>query len=69
MKKRLLLFLCVFTLLLSTAVRAEDVTAADALAPAPSAEEAVTRSPFARTRSYDGRFTDVDASAHCMNTV
>ena len=30
MKKRLLLFLCIFTLLLSTAAQAEDVTAADA---------------------------------------
>ena len=27
MKKRLLLFLCIFTLLLSTAAQAEDVTA------------------------------------------
>ena len=60
MKKRLLLFLCIFTLLLSTAAQAEDVTAADVPAPAPSAEKADTLSPFARTRSYDGRFTDVD---------
>lgn len=62
MKKRLLLFLCIFTLLLSTAAQAEDVTAG-VPAPAPSAEKADTLSPFARTRSYDGRFTDVDASA------
>ena len=33
MKKRLLLFLCIFTLLLSTAAQAEDVTA-DVPAPA-----------------------------------
>ena len=49
MKKRLLLFLCIFTLLLSTAAQAEDVTA-DVPAPAPSAEKADTLSPFARTR-------------------
>ena len=69
MKKRLLLFLCIFTLLLSTAAQAEDVTAADVPAPAPSAEKADTLSPFARTRSYDGRFTDVDASAWYHDAV
>ena len=68
MKKRLLLFLCIFTLLLSTAAQAEDVTA-DVPAPAPSAEKADTLSPFARTRSYDGRFTDVDASAWYHDAV
>ena len=35
MKKRLLLFLCIFTLLLSTAAQAEEVTAADVPAAAP----------------------------------
>lgn len=69
MKKRLLLFLCIFTLLLSTAAQAEDVTAADTSVPAPSAEKADTLSPFARTRSYDGRFTDVDASAWYHDAV
>ena len=69
MKKRLLLFLCIFTLLLSTAAQAEDVTAADTSVPAPSAENADTLSPFARTRSYDGRFTDVDASAWYHDAV
>ena len=69
MKKRLLLFLCVFTLLLSTAVQAEDVTAADAPAPALLAEDTDTLSPFARIRSYDGRFTDVDASAWYHDAV
>ena len=68
MKKRLLLFLCIFTLLLSTAAQAEDVTAG-VPAPAPSAEKADTLSPFARTRSYDGRFTDVDASAWYHDAV
>ena len=68
MKKRLLLFLCIFTLLLSTAAQAEGVTA-DVPAPAPSAEKADTLSPFARTRSYDGRFTDVDASAWYHDAV
>lgn len=68
MKKRLLLFLCIFTLLLSTAAQAEDVTA-DVPAPAPSAEKADTLSPFARTRSYDGRFTDVDASATSLTAT
>ena len=68
MKKRLLLFLCIFTLLLSTAAQAEDVTA-DVPAPAPSAEKADTLSPFARMRSYDGRFTDVDASAWYHDAV
>ena len=48
MKKRLLLFLCIFTLLLSTAAQAEDVTAAGTSVPAPSAEKAGTLSPFAR---------------------
>ena len=69
MKKRLLLFLCIFTLLLSTAAQAEDVTAVDTSVPAPSAEKADTLSPFARTRSYDGRFTDVDASAWYHDAV
>ena len=68
MKKRLLLFLCIFTLLLSTAAQAENVTA-DVPAPAPSAEKADTLSPFARTRSYDGRFADVDASAWYHDAV
>lgn len=69
MKKRLLLFLCIFTLLLSTAAQAEDMAAADTSVPAPSAEKADTLSPFARTRSYDGRFTDVDASAWYHDAV
>ena len=68
MKKRLLLFLCIFTLLLSTAAQAESVTA-DVPVPAPSAEKADTLSPFARTRSYDGRFADVDASAWYHDAV
>lgn len=75
MKKRLLLFLCIFTLLLSTAAQAEDVTA-DVPAPAPSAEKADTLSPFARTRSYDGasrmwtpRRGITTPSLRCTNTV
>ena len=68
MKIRHLLFLCSFTLLLSTAAQAEDVTA-DVPAPAPSPAQADTLSPFARTRSYDGRFTDVDASAWYHDAV
>lgn len=46
MKKRLLLFLCIFTLLLSTAAQAEDMAAADTSVPAPSAEKADTLSPL-----------------------
>lgn len=76
MKKRLLLFLCIFTLLLSTAAQAEDMAAADTSVPAPSAEKADTLSPFARTRSYDGasrmwtpRRGITTPSLRCTNTV
>ena len=74
MKKRLLLFLCIFTLLLSTAAQAEDVTA-DVPAPAPSAEKADTLSPFAReattgaSRMWTPRRGITTPSLRCTNTV
>lgn len=76
MKKRLLLFLCIFTLLLSTAAQAEDVTA-DVPAPAPSAEKADTLSPFARAREattgasrmWTPRRGITTPSLRCTNTV
>ncbi len=66
MKKRLLLFLCIFTLLLSTAAQAANVTA-DVPRP-PFGGEGGHALPL-RTRSYDGRFADVDASAWYHDAV
>lgn len=55
MKKRFLLLLCVFSLLLCTLAQAETADTADTL--------------FARTRSYDECFTDVDAEAWYHDAV
>lgn len=75
MKKRLLLFLCIFTLLLSTAAQAEDVTA-DVPAPAPSAEKADTLSPLrareattGASRMWTPRRGITTPSLRCTNTV
>lgn len=76
MKKRLLLFLCIFTLLLSTAAQAEDVTAADTSVPAPSAEKADTLSPLrareattSASRMWTPRRGITTPSPRCTNTV
>ena len=64
MKKRLLLFLCIFTLLLSTAAQAEDVTA-DVPAPALRAREATTGA----SRMWTPRRGITTPSLRCTNTV